>query len=113
MLSSDTWGLEGWGLVVEGRVAAVKDVRADPPTRTGRHRAAGDVALAGSPGGAWPVRLVMGTRTSTWMFSGRGRWPVANGAHQGLTDPTKPLKHPEDPPGAPHQAATAPGLHPP
>mgnify|MGYP001720559811 CR=1 FL=1 len=40
-------------------------------------------------------------------------WPVANGAHQGLTDPTKPLKHPEDPPGAPHQAATAPGLHPP
>ena len=47
-----------------------------------------------SSGGARPTRLVRGTVTwtSMWMFLGRGRWPVPEGVHHGLVDPTRELK---------------------
>ena len=52
-----------------------------------------------SSGGARPTRLFRGTvtRTSTWTFLGRGRWPVPEGVHHGLADPTRELKAPRSP----------------
>ena len=66
-----------------------------------------------SSGGARPTRLLRGTVTwtSTWMFLGRGRWPVPEGVHHGLADPTRELKAPKSPsrgtPSGSNRAGTA------
>ena len=64
-----------------------------------------------SPGGDRPTRLVRGTVTLTLMRipAGRGRWPVAEGVHHGLVDPTRPLKAPRSPSRATPSGSSLPG----